>query len=226
MSISLVLPENDIPCIITAFEKYAKRAERRLHQIKDHLQCEICYDGYKSCEYQCKHHIVCKICYSKIHLCPFCRAPQVGVYPDMWYYDGDDSFTLITEDLIRNGLNESFNDRDPSDYARWFNSACVSGISDLNLFQKSGLSVRIILRMVADCLNKRANFPIFAWQHQKHLHFDADRWRLIQDAIVAKTRAESVIEVELRRQLRQSLSRLLRKIKEVSDKAGLTYRTP
>ena len=159
-------------------------------------------------------------------MCPFCRAPQVGVYPDMWYYDGDDFFTLITEDLIRNGLNDTFNDRDPSEYARWFKCACVSGISQLNLFQKSGLSVRIILRMVADCLNKRANFPIFAWQHKKHLHFDADRWRLIQDAIVAKTRAESVIEVELRRQLRQSLSRLLRKIKEVSDKAGLTYRTP
>ena len=139
MSISLVLPENDIPRIIESFEKYVKRAERRLHQIQDQLQCEICYDGYKSCEYQCKHHRVCKICYSKIHLCPFCRAPQVGVYPDMWYYDGDDSFTLITEDLIRNGLNDTFNDRDPSDYARWFKSACVTGISQLNLFPKSGL---------------------------------------------------------------------------------------
>ena len=85
----VVQPEFDIPRIITAFEKYAKRAERRLEEMKDQLQCDICYEGYKSCEYQCNHHRVCKMCYSKIHLCPFCRAPQIGVYPDLWHFDLD-----------------------------------------------------------------------------------------------------------------------------------------
>ena len=111
MSMSVVVqPEYDIPRIITAFEKYAKRAERRLEEIKDQLQCDICYEGYKSCQYQCNHHRVCKECFSRIVLCPFCRAPQVGVYPDLWYCHGSSfDFRPLTESVVRNGFRSDLN---------------------------------------------------------------------------------------------------------------------
>ena len=227
MSMSVVVqPEYDIPRIIASFEKYVKRAERRLEEMKDQLQCDICYEGYKSCEYQCNHHRVCKICYSKIHRCPFCRAPQIGVYPDLWHFDLDGFFTPLTEDLVRNGLSSDYIYHGPQFYAHWFDNSCRAGIAQLNTFQDHPESIKMIIRVVADCLNKRANFPIFAWQHQKHIHYDAGRWKLILEAIAEKTQARPGEIPELRTKLKSSLCRLLRKIKEVSARAGLTYRTP
>ena len=226
MSMSVVLPEDDIPRIIESFEKYVKRAERRLEEMKDQLQCDICYEGYKSCEYQCNHHRVCKICYSKIHLCPFCRAPQVGVYPDLWYYDSFNTFAPITDNLLRNGMDENYIYGGPHNYAHWFESACVAGITQLNLFKDHAPSIKMIIRVVADCANKRANFPIFVWQHKQHLHYCADRWRIILDPIAEKTDARPEQIPELRMKLKRSICRLLKKIKGVAMEAGLRYRTP
>ena len=80
------------------------------------------------------------------------------------------------------------------------------------------------LRIVADCVNRRSNYPIFAWHKQQHLHFDAIRWRSIQDAVLAKTQPPPEMEPEVRRHLRKSLQALLKKIKEIAGKAGLLYR--
>ena len=226
MSMSVVVqPEYDISRIITAFEKYAKRAERRLEEIRDQLQCDICYEGYKSCEYQCNHHRVCKICYSKIHLCPFCRAPQVGVYPDLWYCHGSSfDFRPLTESVVRNGFRSDYIYHGPQFYAHWFDSSCRAGITQLTTFQDHPESIKMIIRVVADCLNKRANFPIFVWQYQKHIHYDAGRWKVILEAIAEKTQARPGEIPELRTKLKSSLCRLLKKIKGVATKAGLRYR--
>jgi len=184
--------------------------------MKDQLQCDICYEGYKSCEYQCNHHRVCKICYSKIHLCPFCRAPQVGVYPDLWHFNLDGFFTPLTDDLVRNGFRSDYIYHGPQFYAHWFESSCRAGITQLTTFQDHPESIKMIIRVVADCLNKRANCPIFAWQHQKHIHYDAGRWKLILEAIAEKTQARPGEIPELRMKLKLSL----KKIKGVATKRG------
>ena len=54
------------------FEKYVSRAEGFL----------------KSCGYSCKRHYLCRECHARVGLCPFCRAPLLGVYPDLWYCGG------------------------------------------------------------------------------------------------------------------------------------------
>ena len=80
------------------------------------------------------------------------------------------------------------------------------------------------LRVVADCVTRRSNYPIFTWHKQQHLHFDAGRWKIIQGAILARTQASPTLEPEVRRHLRKSLQMLLQKIKEIAGTAGLLYR--
>ena len=82
----------------------------------------------------------------------------------------------------------------------------------------------MIIRVVADCLNKRANFPIFVWQYQKHIHYDASRWKVILDTIAEKTQARPGEIPELRMKLKLNLCRLLKINKGVATKAGLRYR--
>ena len=230
MNMSVVLPEYDIPRIIASFEKYVKRAERRLEEMKDQLQCDICYEGYKSCEYQCNHHRVCKICYSKIHLCPFCRAPQVGVYPDLWFFDQEgDCWFPLTERMVADGLSSDF---DYKNYADAFDSACraahlyITHVARVSYVEgDSPRAIKQMIRVVADCFNRRTNFIVFAWHRKEHLHYCADRWRLVQETIVRQTQTNPEQIPELRMKLKLSLCRLLKKIKEVATKAGLRYRT-
>ena len=40
---------------------------------------------------------------------------------------------------------------------------------------------------MAQSVNKRANYPIFAWHKKVSVQVCRDRWRVILDAIVAKT---------------------------------------
>jgi hypothetical protein len=47
---------------------------------------------------------------------------------------------------------------------------------------------------------------------------------MIQDAIVTKTDPSPELEPELRRHMKKSLCKLLKKIKDVAAKAGLAYR--
>ena len=129
--------------------------------------------------------------------------------------------------MVRNGISSTANAArfsSPTDYAFWFRSACEAGVTQLGAFKTCPASIKMVLRVVADCVNRRANYPIFAWHKQQHLHYCADRWRLIQDAIIANSGPSPALEPELRRHMKKSLCKLLKKIKDVAAKAGLAYR--
>ena len=203
------------------FEKYVSRAEGFLEDLK----CEVCGDRYKSCGYSCKGHDLCRECHAKVAICPSCRAPQLGVYSDLWYCGGSSfDFKPVTEAVVRNGISSTaFNSRfsSPTDYAFWFRGACEGG---LGAFETHPASMKMALRVVADCVTRRSNYPIFAWHKQQRLHFDAACWKIIQDSILARTQASPTLEPEVRRHLRKSLGVLLRKIKEIAGQAGHLYR--
>jgi hypothetical protein len=70
----------------------------------------VCCDRYRSCGYSCKRHYLCRECHAKVALCPFCRAPQLGVYPDLWYCGGSSfDFKPLTEAVVRNGISSTAN---------------------------------------------------------------------------------------------------------------------
>jgi hypothetical protein len=224
----MVLTTQEIDHVIAYSKRHAARAEKFLARLEEETKCEICYERLRSCGYQCQRHQVCKECFARIVICPFCRAPQMGAYPDLWYCD-DSNFSWIplTEDAVRNGLRRDRNAErfsSPTQYALWLRSACEAGVVQLESFERHPASIKMVLRVVADCVNRRANYPIFAWHKQQHLHYCADRWRMIQDAIIAKTDPSPELEPELRRHMKKSLCKLLKKIKDVAAKAGLAYR--
>ena len=129
--------------------------------------------------------------------------------------------------MVRNGISSTANAarfQSPTDYAFWFRSACEAGVTQLGAFENHPSSMKMVLRIVADCVNRRSNYPIFSWHKQQHLHFDAARWKIIQDAILARTQASPTLEPEVRRHLKKSLSMLLRKIREIAATAELRYR--
>ena len=220
----MTLTAQELDRTVAYFEKYVSRAEGFLEDLK----CEVCCDRYRSCGYSCNRHYLCRECHAKVALCPFCRAPQLGVYPDLWYCGGSSfDFKPLTEAVVRNGISSTANAArfsSPTDYAFWFRSACEAGVTQLGAFKTCPASIKMALRVVADCVNRRSNYPIFTWHKQQHLHFDAARWKIIQDAILARTQASPTLEPEVRRHLRKSLGMLLRKIKEIAGTAGLLYR--
>ena len=220
----MTLTTQELDRTVAYFEKYVSQAEAFLEDLK----CEVCCDRYRSCGYACNRHYLCRECHAKVALCPFCRAPQLGVYPDLWYCGGSSfDFKPLTEAVVRNGISSTANAArfsSPTDYAFWFRSACEAGVTQLGAFRTCPASIKMALRVVADCVNRRSNYPIFSWHMQQHLHFDAARWKIIQDAILARTQASPTLEPEVRRHLRKSLQMLLRKIKEIAGTAGLLYR--
>ena len=223
----MVLTEQAIDQATAYFKRYVSRAEQFLARLEEETKCEICYERPRSCGYTCERHRVCKECHVKLVLCPFCRAPQLGAHPDLWYFTGlCFEWAPLTEAVICNGIRGNRNSErfsSPAHFAYWMDSACEAGITQLQAFQDSPASFKMVLRCVADCINRRANYPIFAWHKQQHLQFCAKRWRRIKDAIVVRTQANAntYAETELRLQLQESMNRLLRKIKEVAGKAGL-----
>ena len=220
----MTLTAQELDRTVAYFEKYVSRAEGFLEDLK----CEVCCDRSRSCGYSCKRHYLCRECHAKVALCPFCRAPQLGVYPDLWYCGGSSfDFKPLTEAVVRNGISSTANAArfsSPTDYAFWFRSACEAGVTQLGTFENHPSSMKMVLRVVADCVNRRSNYPIFAWHKQQHLHFDTVRWKIIQDAILARTQTGPTLESTIRWHLRKSLQMLLRKIKEIAGTAGLLYR--
>ena len=160
------------------FEKYVSRAEGFLEDLK----CEVCCDRYKSCGYSCQRHYLCRECHARVGLCPFCRAPQLGVYPDLWYNCNDNTYDArwapLTEAVVRNGISSTANSSrfsSATDYACWFRSICEAGVLQLGVFNSCPASIKTSLQIVADCVNRRSNYPIFSCHRQQHLHFDAAR---------------------------------------------------
>jgi hypothetical protein len=70
---------------------------------------------------------------------------------------------------------------------RWFRRTCVAAITELQVLQGHPESLKMSLPVMAQSVNKRANYPIFAWHKRVSVQFCKDRWRVILDAIVAKT---------------------------------------
>jgi hypothetical protein len=155
----MTLTAQELDRTVAYFEKYVSRAEGFLEDLK----CEVCCDRYRSCGYSCKRHYLCRECHAKVALCPFCRAPQLGVYPDLWYCGGSSfDFKPLTEAVVRNGISSTANAArfsSPTDYAFWFRSACEAGVTQLGTFENHPSSMKMVLRVVADCVNRRSNYP-------------------------------------------------------------------
>ena len=207
---------------IANYDRCLQRSNKFLQYLEDNMKCEICYERYQAEAYQCKRHRVCKVCHNMVHICPFCRSPKIGVYPDLWYFtcQGMDWFPL-TEQIVMNGFRADFN---YLHYVEGFASACNAAIIQVDSFAHHPPSIRMALRVVVDCVNRRANFPIFAWHKQQHFQYDANRWKSIVQSAIQKTNTPPERSSALVKAMRKHISKLLRKIKEVAPLAGLNYR--
>ena len=125
--------------------------------------------------------------------------------------------------MMRHGLRERLEEKytDAFSYAEWFRRTCVAAITELQVLQGHPESLKMSLRVMAQSVNKRANYPIFAWHKKVSVQFCKDRWRVILDAIVAKTNPPPEEAPLMKEHLKKSLSGFLRQMKASAEVAGL-----
>ena len=163
--------------------KFVARANRFIEKVHELIYCEICYAKTKQCSYQCERHQVCKTCFDRIDICPFCRSPKKGTYPNLWVFnDIINQWVLLTDDIIQKGISTDFLFF-RSIYMAQFEHALKSALdllNNLDLHFGSLSDNQAIVRMAVSFVNCKCNFPIFVLKDKKEINYDKDRWRTIE----------------------------------------------
>jgi len=220
-------------------KRFLDRAHRFLEKVEEveaTTTCEICYEGKKQCSYLCDRHKVCKICYMKILLCPFCRASKKGDYPGMWVFNPEsavNSWVLLSDDAIQNGINSTFF-YDPPRMLTQFQVAmrfAWEGVRSLDHdidrlgfpTQSSREGGKFLLRTIADGVNRKVNYPIFAFKDKHDISYCSDRWKVIEQSLAERACQSPAEHPEFKRELRQALGPLLIRIRKVAPKVGFKW---
>jgi hypothetical protein len=205
--------------LLEYFNRYVVRAERFIQQVKEQTNCEVCYERARKCGYSCYRHQVCNACFKRINLCPWCRSPKVGAYPELWYYDSETmEWFPLTEDIVRYGFLSNFN---YDHYVDRFRQTMQTAVMNLETLIRTNISFKMLLHVVADCINLRTNFPIFVYHNKANIQYCSKRWKLIEEHICYQLSNNPVESRRIANKLRPSLAKLLYKIKELAPEGDL-----
>ena len=151
--------------------------------------------------------------------CPWCRSPKIGMYPDLWYYENESCECLpLTEDIVRHGFLSNFN---YDNYVERFKQTMLTAVINLTTMVGTGLSFKMLLHVIADCVNSRTNFPIFVYYDKRNMQYCSKRWRLIEEHICRKLTSDASQAGGLINELRPALVKLLFKMKELAPEGNL-----
>jgi hypothetical protein len=208
------------PTAIEEWMRFLARAERNIKRMQLLLICEICYERPLSIEesqgFACKRHRFCMECWMRTKVCPFCRAPKLGVHDDLWvpYYFGQDrQWTQLRDDMLTQGLNTSYiydrkyRDRISNTF-KWAMNTLSGSLAGI-------FSMKELIGTVACGINKMINFPLFVWKEQRHLEYDYERYEKIELRLTQILGLDGAEAVAFGKELRKGLAKVLRKIKEV-----------
>ena len=196
------------------------RAERNIKRMQQLLICEICYERPLSTEesqgFACKRHRFCVECWMRTKVCPFCRAPKLGVHSDLWvpYYFGQErQWTQLRDDMLTQGLNTSYI------YDRKYKNRVINtfkwAMNCLNGPLAGIFSVKELIGTAANGINKMTNFPIFTWLDKKTMEYDYARFEKIEQRIMEISGLGG--DSAFRAQIRKGLSTVLRKIRALAQ---------
>ena len=154
---------------------------------------------------------------------PLLSRPARGGLRDLWHLHPEGAWQPLIVHMMRHGLRERLEEKCTvaSAYAERFRRTCVAAITELQVFQGHPESLKVSLRVMAQSVNRGANYPIFAWYKKVSVQFCKDRWRVILDAIVAKTNPAPEEAPLLKEHLKKSLAGFMRQMLASAEVAVL-----
>jgi hypothetical protein len=117
---------------------------------------------------------------------------------------------LLTTHTVLHGFDANY---DYTDYIGKFASTMRRSVKMLNDYQPDQHTVKTFISIVANNINRKTNFPIFAWRNSHELQYSYDRWQTIELRLIDLMLLHEVpIHLQLLR-LRRALATVLKKMK-------------
>jgi hypothetical protein len=170
----------------------------------------------KEFAYSCNKHKICGKCFHKIDSCPFCKAPRANCQTDLWVRVDAKQWEQLSDFRLERGLDQSFDYESYIDRATLLFMHSISAVSDARLKHiPSDFSIDNLFHMLADRINEKLNYPIFAWRDHKHLQFDGNRFEKILDSITALLNMEEYEALQLQHTFKYGMAQTLSKIRSL-----------
>jgi hypothetical protein len=139
-----------------------------------------------------------------------------GAYPNLYIKQSHDNtmWERLTDTLIVNGFDPNFC---YADYCNIFNNVMESTRIKLIKSALKDPTPREIVDILARLVNKKTNFPIFAWSKKKNLHLDKSRWLKIEESIMKRLNMDHDKLKFVIYEFRRLLCNMLYEMREVNE---------